>query len=77
LTRLGEELRTKTYLWQPVRRLMIPKPGGGERPLSVPTIRDQVVQTAAKLVHRPHRCSPAEVGSAPTGLRRSQLRFGR
>ena len=53
LSGIREELGAKRYSPQPVLRVMIPKPGGGQRPLGIPIIRDRVVQTAAKLVLEP------------------------
>src|SRR5262252_8327818 len=39
LSGLREDLASRTYRPDPVRRVMIPKPDGGESPLGIPTIR--------------------------------------
>ena len=51
---LSEDLQSGTYRPQPGKRVWIPKPGRAEeRPLSIPTVRDRVVQAALKIVIEP------------------------
>jgi RNA-directed DNA polymerase len=89
LAQLREELVSGTYSPQRVRRVGIPKAGGKLRMLSIPTIRDRVVQGALKLIlepifeadfqpgsfgYRPKKSAHDAVGRVRQGILQSKTR---
>ena len=53
LTGIKTELVDGKYKPSPVKRVMIPKPDGSERPLGIPTVKDRIVQMATKIAIEP------------------------
>jgi RNA-directed DNA polymerase len=69
LDELAGELKRQRYRPLAARRVMIPKPGSGteQRPLSIPSVRDRIVQAAAKIVLEP--VLEADMADCSFGLR--------
>jgi RNA-directed DNA polymerase len=53
LHELHEALKAGCYQPLPVKRVLIPKAGGGKRPLGIPAVKDRIVQAALKRVIEP------------------------
>ncbi len=53
LNEIQSELKTKIYQPSPLKRVYIPKANGKQRPLSIPTVKDRITQTAIKIIIEP------------------------
>ena len=53
LNEIQSELKTKIYQPSPLKRIYIPKAKGKQRPLSIPTVKDRITQTAIKIIIEP------------------------
>jgi len=78
LYKLWNRMSSGSYFPPPVRRVMIPKPGGsGERPLGIPTVADRVAQEVIKRYLEPS-WNPSSMRT-PTGIdqaARPSMQFG-
>lgn len=50
LAEIRSELKSRTYRPSPLKRVYIPKANGKKRPLSIPTVKDRITQTAIKII---------------------------
>jgi group II intron reverse transcriptase/maturase len=53
IRQLSQQLDSETYDPDPTRRVLIPKGNGERRPLSIPTVRDRIVQEALRMLLEP------------------------
>ena len=53
LKEIQSELKARTYRPSPLKRVYIPKANGKKRPLSIPTVKDRITQTAIKIIIEP------------------------
>lgn len=68
LMEIASLLKTRSYEFAPLREVVVPKDGGGERKLRIATVRDRVVLVALRLVFEPIfdvRMSTASFGYRP------------
>ena len=65
IEKLSQQLDSESYEPDPTRRVYIPKGGGEKHPLSIPTVRDRIVQEALRMLLGPiYECDFSSILSA-------------